>query len=249
MIDMKKSLTHIACVFLFISCAKNDETTTVEREQLSGNEVAILTLGDSRVEGARPEYESYRYELWKNLVSASYAFNLIGPFEDNASYPAFMGADFDNEHAGIGGDTTSDVLARLDAALNSASRAPDLVVLGIGGNDVLQGVPVSTVVSNINTIIDRIQIVNPEVTVFLELISGVRSDVPNAASLNEMVTDFVDQLSIIATDQTTNTSKIIIVDMNTNILDSYYADDVHFNEIGAKAIADRYFEAIDSFLQ
>ena len=54
-------------------------------------EVAILPIGDSRVQGARPEFESYRYELWKNLVAESYSIDFVGPEIDRADYPAFQG--------------------------------------------------------------------------------------------------------------------------------------------------------------
>ena len=45
---------------------------------------------------------------------------------------------------------------------------------------------------------------------------------------------------------TTNTSKVIALDMNTNFNESYLADDVHYNEAGAKFIADIYFGGIQS---
>ena len=59
-----KTLALIIPLLLFNACKKDDETIS-EPENSSINK--IMPLGASRVEGARPEYESFRYELWKQL--------------------------------------------------------------------------------------------------------------------------------------------------------------------------------------
>ena len=58
-------------------------------------------------------------------------------------------------NAGRSGDTTGDALNRLDSAV--LSRNPDIVIVFLGGNDVLQGVAVQTRVNNITTIVQRIR--------------------------------------------------------------------------------------------
>ena len=57
-------------------------------------------------------------------------------------------------NAGVSGDTTADALARLDRAL-----VPDatVLVIALGANDGLRGVPVATVRRNLETIIQRAQ--------------------------------------------------------------------------------------------
>ena len=68
------------------------------------------------------------------------------------------------------------------------------------------------------------------------------------SSLTTNLNDFNSQIASIANTLTTNTSKVIALDMNTNFNESYLADDVHYNEAGAKFIADIYFDGIQSFL-
>src|SRR5262245_61472956 len=58
-------------------------------------------------------------------------------------------------NAGRIGDTTGDALNRLDSAV--LSRNPKIVIVFLGGNDVLQSVPVSQRGSNITTIEPRIR--------------------------------------------------------------------------------------------
>jgi len=245
---MKSLYQLFAYLLLIISvaCSDDEGPSLASNDDLTENQIAILTLGDSRVEGARPEFESYRFELWKNLVAADFDINFIGPFEDNASYPDFQGRNFDNEHAGIGGNQTTDILSRIEGALNSASRAPDVVFLGIGGNDILNGqTNLETVLDNISTIIDQIQASNDRVVIFLEQITGVRSDVSYAPTLNDLLPLFASRIEEIANEKTNSTSMVIAVDMYTDFPDTHFTDDVHFNEFGAKEVADRYFQAFD----
>ena len=40
----------------------------------------IMALGASRVEGNRPQYESFRYETWKDLIENNYSIDFIVVF-------------------------------------------------------------------------------------------------------------------------------------------------------------------------
>lgn len=58
-------------------------------------------------------------------------------------------------NAGVSGDTTEMALARLDSAV--LSQNPRIVIIGLGGNDFLRGVPISSTEANLRTIIRKIQ--------------------------------------------------------------------------------------------
>jgi len=55
----------------------------------------------------------------------------------------------------VSGDTTDAALARLDAEVLSAT--PRIVIVGLGGNDFLRGVPIATTEANLRTIVGKIQ--------------------------------------------------------------------------------------------
>ena len=57
-------------------------------------------------------------------------------------------------NAGVSGDTTDMALARLDTDV--LSRDPRIVIVGLGGNDFLRGVPISATEANLRTIIQKI---------------------------------------------------------------------------------------------
>jgi acyl-CoA thioesterase-1 len=57
-------------------------------------------------------------------------------------------------NAGVSGDTTAGGLARLDWAL---ADKPDFVVLALGSNDALRGIPPATVHNNLDKMIQKIE--------------------------------------------------------------------------------------------
>lgn len=57
-------------------------------------------------------------------------------------------------NAGVSGDTTEAALARLDADV--LSRDPRIVIVGLGGNDFLRGVSMSSTEANLSAIIRKI---------------------------------------------------------------------------------------------
>ncbi len=69
--------------------------------------------------------------------------------------------DYSVANSSISGDTTSGGLARLPAALNRLK--PTLVIVELGANDALRGVPLATTEANLRTIIDKSQAINAKV--------------------------------------------------------------------------------------
>ena len=63
----------------------------------------IMPLGASRVQGFSPWFESYRYELWKDLIDGDWEFDYIGTETETGSYPNYEGLAFDPDHQGHGG--------------------------------------------------------------------------------------------------------------------------------------------------
>jgi lysophospholipase L1-like esterase len=79
---------------------------------------------------------------------------------------------------GIGGDTTTGVLARL--AQVTAGK-PAQVFLLIGTNDLAMGTPVSEIAANIGKIVDQIMLASPDTAVFVQSVfprgAGYKKDV------------------------------------------------------------------------
>lgn len=189
-------------------------------------------------------YESYRYELWKMLIDNGYQFDLIGTQIDDGNYPDYLGNSFDRDHEGIGGIESEDLLSNLSEVLLNVP-VPDLVLLCVGGNDLLNGDDPSAPISNIHLIIDVLQNNNPNVTVFIEQIAPAREDAMNNELTNK-ITSFNNQIISVANNQSNNNSIVSPIDMYTNFSNSFFADDVHYNEQGANFVAGKYLNAIQS---
>ncbi|MGP5209793.1 GDSL-type esterase/lipase family protein [Psychrobacter alimentarius] len=85
----------------------------------------------------------------------------------DAAYPTVLAnlSQWKVINAGVNGDTSADVLARVD---DITAQNPDLVLLGVGGNDVLRRIPSETTRANINTTIKTLQSENIEVVLIAE---------------------------------------------------------------------------------
>lgn len=227
------------------SCGKNDDSN-LKPQSTSINK--ILPLGASRVEGFRPNFESYRYELWKDLKGNDWTFDFIGTRSDGAAYPAFNGEEFDVDHEGRGGFTSGEILQGLSGWLSQTGK-PDIVLFSSpGGNDILNGQNYNQTISNINAIIDALQANNPNVTIIIEQPAQGRSDFMTTEYTNVFNQMRQDVLTISA-NQTTTESQVIAVDMFTGFDDSHLADEVHYNEAGAEFIATRYYDVLENVLE
>jgi lysophospholipase L1-like esterase len=121
---------------------------------------------------------------------------------------------------------------------------PDLILLSIGGNDLLDGGnPPSEPISNITQLINELQNYNSYITIFLEQIAPASNNTMTT-QLTQIINDFNSQIVTLANSSTNNNSNVIAIDMYSDFNESYLADDVHYNEVGAKFIADKYFSGI-----
>jgi acyl-CoA thioesterase-1 len=71
---------------------------------------------------------------------------------------------FDVINAGVSGDTTAGGLARLDWLLQ---KKVDVLVLALGANDGLRGLPIAQTKANLQAIIDRVKAKNPAVKIVI----------------------------------------------------------------------------------
>lgn len=82
-----------------------------------------------------------------------------------AGYGAAAGEDYPSRlaaligvaviNAGVSGDTTQSALARLDNDV--LAKDPRIVIVGLGGNDFLQSVPIATTEANLREIVRKIE--------------------------------------------------------------------------------------------
>lgn len=101
-------------------------------------EILIVAFGDSLYAGyGLDQKEGFAPELQAALIAA--------------------GQDVRVHNAGVSGDTTAAGLRRMDFVLDSLSRKPDLVILGLGGNDLLRGLKPADSRANMDAMVKKLQ--------------------------------------------------------------------------------------------
>jgi acyl-CoA thioesterase-1 len=105
----------------------------------------VVVLGDSLAAGfgVDPD-QAYPSLLQQKITAAGLPFKII--------------------NAGVSGDTTADGLGRLNWLLK---RKIDVLIVELGGNDGLRGIPVATIRSNLQAIIDRAKAKYPKIKIVI----------------------------------------------------------------------------------
>ena len=133
------SLISLFTLSIFSGCPSNPENPTetqVYRKNSTENSFRILILGDSLTEGYG--------------VSAQQAFPSLLEKKLNDEFSSDKNSSYEIINAGISGSTSSGGVSRIEWLLKSK---PDFLILALGGNDGLRGVPVEETKNNLEKII------------------------------------------------------------------------------------------------
>ena len=133
------SLISLLVLSIFSGCPSNPENPTetqVYRKNSTENSFRILILGDSLTEGYG--------------VSAQQAFPSLLEKKLNDEFSSDKNSSYEIINAGISGSTSSGGVSRIEWLLKSK---PDFLILALGGNDGLRGVPVEETKNNLEKII------------------------------------------------------------------------------------------------
>ena len=112
------------------------DVSTPAMTEVRSEVTKIVFLGDSLTAGyGLPSSQAWPEQVQKRLKTAGYITQII--------------------NAGVSGDNTANGLARYDWSVGSADA--DILVLALGANDFLQGVPPETMRQNLKSIIEKAQ--------------------------------------------------------------------------------------------
>ena len=243
-------LLVVSCICLLIGCQSDqlDQINANKEENTNDIPNKIMPLGASRVQGLTPLFESYRFELWKDLIDGGWDFDYIGTETETGSYPNYENLSFDPDHQGKMSWTSEKIFEELESILHETGY-PDIVLFSSpGGNDILDGLPYENVIENINDIIDLFQDRNPNIVILIEQLAPGKTSFMTP-ELTLIFDQAVLDVETIAQEQTDENSLVIPVNMFEGFVDSYLADDIHYNTEGAEFIAQRYYEVLETLLE
>ena len=158
---MKRRVSLVALLVAILLCAAAQPKSEAKEQ-----EMVIVALGDSLTAGlGLPQSESFPEKLEATLKAQGRNVTMV--------------------NAGVSGDTVSAALDRLDWALPPNTSA---VIVELGGNDALQGIPSAEIETSLAKIIERVKAKGLPV-----LIAGMESP-------RNMGKDYVDQFHAIYRD-------------------------------------------------
>lgn len=141
---MKWKLAAALATLALGACGSEPATAPVETASpampdlpVVGEEVRVLALGDSLFAGYGVEPgQSYPARLEAALRARGINAKIV--------------------NAGVSGDTTAGGLQRLDFVLNGMNSPPALVIVSLGGNDMLRGLPPAQTRQNLDELLTRL---------------------------------------------------------------------------------------------
>lgn len=148
-------------------------------------------------------------------------------------------------NAGQSGDTTDDVLARLDSVLEAK---PQKIFLMIGINDFLKGKDISYILANYHKIIGRIESQSPDTQIYIQSVLPVNNSISQMGTVDsEKITAINDKLNSLA-----DGKRIFFINLYPNfsgpdnqMYAQYTNDGIHLNASGYaiwKSSIDQYIK-------
>jgi acyl-CoA thioesterase I len=118
-------------------------------------------VGEAPAKAQKTEEQAQYDKLVVAFGDSLYAGYSLGPTEGFApqlqASLAKAGINARVQNAGVSGDTTAAGRQRLAFVLDNLERKPDLVVLGLGGNDMLRGIKPTETEANLRAILDELK--------------------------------------------------------------------------------------------
>lgn len=133
---------------LLLACSSNEvvhsttpKVSEVNQIQAESSGPKVIIVGDSLTAGLGLSAESAYPNVLSDLMTES-------------DIPTQI------VNAGVSGDTTAGGLRRIDWVI---SQKPDLILIELGANDGLRGIPITEVASNLSEMVDKVQEANIDV--------------------------------------------------------------------------------------
>lgn len=201
-----------ALIFFIFSIFSNDSVSqVVPRDIKPESGVKIIAFGDSLTAGyGLPVSEAYPAQLEKSLKDKGLTVTVI--------------------NSGVSGETTRGNLERTDFI---RKQNPDLVLLGIGGNDALRALPVEETRKNMYETINILKGgVNPPEVVLLQMQAPINAGLAYKKYFDSIYSDLAKEKGILLL-------PFITAELFLN-RDYKLSDGLHYNKEGYGQVVDLY---------
>ncbi|MFT7644479.1 MAG: acyl-CoA thioesterase-1 [Candidatus Paceibacteria bacterium] len=183
----------------------------VSSDFVSGKSIRIIAFGDSLTAGyGVSQAESYPAQLEADLREKGYDVLVI--------------------NSGVSGETTR---GNLERANFIRSQNPDIVILGIGGNDALRALPIGENEKNISATVEILQSGKQPPHVFLlQMQAPLNAGQEYKERFDAFYKTLAEDKGLVLVPFITED---IFLDQNNKL-----ADGIHYNQVGYKKVIDQY---------
>lgn len=199
--------------FWFITSRDSNQGIISTIQKRTGTEAnfSIVAFGDSLTAGyGVPEGESYPAQLQTRLSQLGYKVNAI--------------------NSGVSGETTAENLRRVDEV---KALKPDIVILGIGGNDALRQLPVVEAKKNILATITALQnSPNPPIVILLKMQASPTSGLSYKNNFDNIYEEIAEEKEVILLPFITAD---LFLDPKNKL-----SDGLHYNALGYEKVVNKY---------
>jgi len=193
--------------------------------------ITIMPLGDSITEGyLESDKGGYRDDLHRLLTDKGYNVDFVGDRSRGHG-------NFDNDHAGVSGERIDQVSDRIDGLLNTYQ--PDIVLLMIGTNDILQNNNLEDAPNRLSNLIDQITNQSPNTQV---IVSSIPPD--KNPERQKLVDQYNALIPGIVESKRAGGKNVTFVDTHSSMSTGDLEDEVHPTPTGNNKIARSWYEAI-----
>ena len=241
-------IAAFAMVILTLALSKPDleAQSAADRIMPLGDSITYGFNGINYPNGSIPG--GYRRQLGVRLASAGYTYDFVGSSTANSA------VGMDPDHNGYGGIRTDQVLASLSSWL---AASPDIVLMHLGTNDLIQHVPLATAVGNLGSLIQQITFNAPNRKLFVATIIPIidTRDGYTAAQWVGVIASYNVQVRSLVQQYANLGRKVFLVDMNANLvytasnpINNFFqtGDGTHPGLAGYNQMGDFWFNAIRS---
>ncbi len=192
--------------------------------------VKIMPLGDSLTDGFIVP-GGYRTELWTRIQSGGYLVDFVGT---RSGGPDSLG---DKDHEGYPGRLIEDVAAGVNNSLQT--YRPDIVLLMIGVNDMIQNRDVGAAPARLSALIDQIIAQVPETVVLVATLPPVAD-----SEVNQRILQFNASIPEMVQSKFSRGDWVYLADLHDRVEISDLADGVHPNAAGYARLGQGWYQSL-----
>jgi acyl-CoA thioesterase-1 len=197
----------------FIFSGDNNDVVLadIEPHETAAAAIKIIAFGDSLTAGyGLSQSQAYPAQL-ESVLTAN-------------------GHDVEVINAGVSGETTR---GNLERAVFIASQNPDIVLLGIGGNDALRSLPLGETKNNMSeTIAILQQAEDPPVILLLKMQAPLNSGLAYKRDFDAIYEELADEKGLLLVPFLTAE---LFLDVNNKL-----SDGIHYNELGYQKVVEQH---------